>query len=378
MKTVRVLHIMDKVSVDGSNIQGPARQLAYRAPFYKNHHVETLLCNLRAEASACDILRRNNVDVVSLGRGKFDVFVIRDLQKLVDTWEPDIIHLSGYAAWTFGRMLKRKNNKVDIVLQEHFVDLKMPFYQKILDWILKGKPSRGLAVSNSVKEFMSRERYIHPEKIRVIGNGIPTSQMTAPSDEELEDLRGRYNIKAGSIIIGNLARLATMKGQRYFIESAAEILKSRDNTCFIIVGEGPLETDLKQLANELGVLDNIIFAGYQENVYPFLKLFDVTVIASIYGEGFCSVGIESFSVETPLVITEHALVEDVYIDRDNCLVVPTGNSREMARAVLEILDDDISDKLIQGGLRMIRKCDSEIVAGNYCNFYNELLNGNDG
>jgi len=378
MKTVRVLHIMDKVSVDGSNIQGPARQLAYRAPFYKNHHVETMLCNLRAEASACDILRRNNVEVVSLGRGKFDVFVLRDLQKLVDSWDPDIIHLSGYAAWTFGRMLKRKKNQVDIVLQEHFVDLKMPYYQRILDWVLKGRSSKGLAVSNSVKEFMSRERYISPENIRVIGNGIPTTQMTAPSDEEVEELRVRYNIKPGSTIIGNLARLATMKGQRHFIESAAEILKSRNNACFIIVGEGPLETDLKQLASELGVLDNIIFAGYQENVYPFLKLFDVTVIASIYGEGFCSVGIESFGVKTPLVITEHALVEDVYKDRDNCLVVPTGNANAIARAVLEILDNGISNKLIQGGLRMIQECDSEIVASNYCNFYKELLDGNDG
>ena len=377
MKNIRVLHIMDKVSVDGSNIQGPARQLAYRAPFYKKHGVETLLCNLRAEASACDILRKNNVEVVSLGRGKFDVFVIRDLQKLVKTWEPDIIHLSGYAAWTFGRMLKRKNNKVNFVLQEHFVDLKMPFYQKILDWILKGRPSNGLAVSNSVKEFMCRERYIPLEHIRVIGNGIPSKQITAPSDKEIEDLRNRYNIKAGSTIIGNLARLATMKGQRYFIEAAAEIKKSRDNVYFIIVGEGPLEADLQQLASELGVLDKIIFAGYQENVYPFLKLFDVTVIASIYGEGFCSVGIESFSVNTPLVITEHALVENVYIDRNNCLVVPTGNANEIARAVLEILDTDISNKLIQGGTRMIQKCDSEIVASNYCNFYKELLHGKD-
>ena len=164
MNTIRVLHIMDKVSVDGSNIQGPARQLAYRAPFYKDHNVETLLCNLRTEASACDILRRNSVEVVSLGRGKFDVRVLGDLQKLVNTWEPDIIHLSGYAAWTFGRMLKKKNKDADLVLQEHFVDLKMPFYQKILDRILKGKPSQGLAVSNSVKEFMSGERHIPPKR----------------------------------------------------------------------------------------------------------------------------------------------------------------------------------------------------------------------
>jgi len=209
----------------------------------------------------------------------------------------------------------------------------------------------------------------------VIGNGIPTSQMTVPSDQEAEDLRDRYKIKPGSIIIGNLARLAAMKGQKYFIEAAAEIIKFRDNAYFVIVGEGPLEPDLKQLANELGVLDRIIFAGFQENVYPFLKLFDVTVIASIHGEGFCSVGIESFSVKTPLVITEHALVENVYIDRNNCLVVPTGNAREIARAVLEILDSDIATTLIQGGLKMLQKCDSEIVASNYCDFYKELLNG---
>lgn len=375
MSTVRVLHIMDKVSVDGSNIQGPARQLAYRAPFYADHDVETLLCNLRMEASACDILRRNDVEVVSLGRGKFDVFVLSDLQKLVNSWKPDIIHLSGYAAWTFGRMLKKKNKTADLVLQEHFVDLKMPLYQKILDWLLKGKSSRGLAVSNSVKEFMSRERYIPPGNIRIIGNGIPLKQLTEPSDEEVAGLRNRYNIDPDCAIVGNLARLATMKGQRYFIEAAAEILKRHKNTRFVIVGEGPLDSELKQLANNLGILNKIIFAGYQENVYPFLKMFDVTVIASIFGEGFCSVGIESFSVKTPLVITEHALVENVYLDRENCLVVPTRNAHRMAQAVLEILQTDISDELIRSGLEMVHNCDSEIVARQYCNFYKELLIG---
>jgi glycosyltransferase involved in cell wall biosynthesis len=374
MKNIRVLHIMDKVSVDGSNIQGPARQLSYRAPFYKNNHVETLLCNLREEASACDILRKNNVEVISLGRGKFDIFAIRDLQKLVDTWEPDILHLSGYAAWTFGRILRLKK-EVAILLQEHFIDRKMPLYQKFLDWILKRRSCKGLAVSNSVRDFMYHERYIPLEKIRVIGNGIPSNQIKIPSDQEIEDLRNRYNIKPDSLVIGNLARLATMKGQRYFVEAAAIIKKVQNNINFVVVGEGPLEADLKQLAIELGVFDNFVFAGYQEDVYPFLKLFDVTVIASIFGEGFCSVGLESFSVSTPVVITEHALVDNVYKDKENCLVVPTGNAQEIARAILEILHNrHISERLIQGGHRVIQECNSEAVANNYCNYYKELSN----
>jgi hypothetical protein len=47
----------------------------------------------------------------------------------------------------------------------------------------------------------------------------------------------------------------------------------------------------------------------------------------------------------------------------------------MAEAVLEIFETDISRDLVQGGLWMVKKCDSEIVAGHYCNFYKELLNG---
>jgi glycosyltransferase involved in cell wall biosynthesis len=374
MNTIRVLHIMDKVSVDGSNIQGPARQLSYRAPYYKKHHVETLLCNLRAEASACNILRNSNVEVVSLNRGKFDIFVINELQKLVDEWKPDILHLSGYAAWTFGRLL-RTGKGIAILLQEHFVDIKMPFYQKILDWMLRGRPAEGLAVSDSVRDFMHRERFVPLEKIRVIGNGIPLSRREMPDEAAVTALRKRYNIDRNSLVVGNLARLATMKGQRYFIEAAAEILDRYDNACFVIVGEGPLEGELKQLAEELGISEKIVFAGYQEDVYPFLRLFDVTVIASIFGEGFCSVGLESFSVETPVVITEHALVEDVYEDGRNCLVVPTANAQEIARAVLEILDhDEISQKLIEGGLRMVQQCDSESVADNYCAYYKVLCN----
>jgi len=221
---------------------------------------------------------------------------------------------------------------------------------------------------------MHHERYIPFEKIRVIGNGIPSNQIEIPSDQVIGDLRRRYNIKPDSLVVGNLARLATMKGQRYFVEAAAIVKKIKDNIHFVIVGEGPLETELKLLAQELGVFDKFVFAGYQEDVYPFLKLFNVTVIASIFGEGFCSVGLESFSVSTPVVITEHALVDHVYKDKENCLVVPTGSAYEIASAIIEILDNrHISERLIQGGHRVIQKCNSEAVASNYCNYYKELI-----
>jgi hypothetical protein len=88
---IRILHVMDKVSVDGSKIQGPARQIAYRVPYYDPDRYEVRLYNLRGEDPACDVLRRAGVEVVSLGRGKFDLRAFGDILEVIDEWKPTLI-----------------------------------------------------------------------------------------------------------------------------------------------------------------------------------------------------------------------------------------------------------------------------------------------
>ena len=86
----RVLHVLDKFSVDGSKIHGPARQVSYRVPCYDPHRYEVLVCNMRNEDLASAELRMRGLTVVSLGRSKFDPRALTDLCRLIRQWKPSV------------------------------------------------------------------------------------------------------------------------------------------------------------------------------------------------------------------------------------------------------------------------------------------------
>ena len=371
---IRVLHIIDKLSVDGSNIHGPARQLSYRIPCYDPQRLEARICNLRGDDAAANLLRGKGIEVTSLGRSKFDPRTIFDLRGLVRNWKPDLLHVHGYASWNFGRIASRFCH-IPIVCQEHFVDEKVPWYQQIADRILRGSREYGLAVSESVRQFMVEQRF-YSSAVEIIWNGVPQSGVTGQLDKKEEELRAELGFGPDAVIVGIVGRLAEMKGHCYFLEGAALASKGRDDLRFLIVGEGPLRGDLESLAESLGIREKVVFAGYRPDAVHCLRTCEVAVVSSIFGEGFCIVGVEAHLAHTPLVITDLPAFEGLYVDGVNARVVPLRSGEAISAAIIELLDSkELSQSLIDGGLRRLEECRVERIAEKYLDCYRRILAG---
>jgi glycosyltransferase involved in cell wall biosynthesis len=334
---IKVLHVIDKLSVDGSNIHGPARQLSYRIPHYDPSRLQARVCNLRHEDRAAALLRDCGVPVTSLGRGKFDPRTLLDLRNMVREWRPTILHAHGYASWDFARLVSRWTG-VPLVVQEHFVDEKVPLYQRLADRTLHGCDERGLAVSEAVRRFMIEQRYT-TMPIEVIWNGVPDRLEYHRDDTDLASLRRELGIPQDAKVVGLVGRLADMKGHRYFLEGAAAVAAQGSGVRFLIVGEGPLRHSLEEQARRLELDKHVIFAGYRTDAVRCLAMCDVAVVASIYGEGFCSVGLEAHAAQTPLITTDLPAFDGLYVDGENARVVRAANAAAIGRAVIEILDD---------------------------------------
>jgi len=373
MDQVRILHIMDKLSVDGSQVAGPARQIAYRVRHYNPARYAVMLCNLRADAPAAQTLREAGVDVVSLGRGKLDPRTLGDLLRLIRRWQPHVLHLSGYAAWTFGR-LAGWWLRVPVVVQEHFVDPRMPAYQRVADWLLRNRQQGAIAVAEGVADFMRSARHIRRTPIEVIGNGVPVERMRRADDGAVRALRAQLGIAPEERVVGIVGRLAEMKGHTDFLQAAQRVIARLGRVAIVVVGAGPLEQALKEQAAALGIQDRVRFVGYQADVMPYLRLFDVNVIASVYGEGFPSVGLESFAAQTPVVITDLEVFRGIYEDGRNVLMVPARNAQAMAEAVSRVLaEPELARALVQGGLTTLARFDTATVAQRYLAYYERVL-----
>lgn len=370
---MRILHVLDKLSVDGSKIHGPARQLSYRVPCYDPQRCEVLIVSLRGEEPAADLLRQHGLNVRCLGRSKLDPRTLTDLRRLIREWRPDLLHLSGYGGWNFGR-LTAAWCRLPVILQEHFVDAQMPWYQRVVDWCLRGLQAPAIAVSDSVREFMVRARYVDPERITVIGNGVPSDRLRPPEPARVQALQRGLGLAPSTRVIGTVGRLAEMKGHTFFLQAAKRVSKRISDVAWIVIGEGPLGNALRREAEALGIADRVRFVGYQADVMPYLALCDVSVIPSIYGEGFCSVGIESFAAGVPVVMTSIAAVEGTYEHRKNALIVPPRDAKALAEAILELLTCAATTQaLIAQGRRTLEAHGISGVAEHYLAWYERSL-----
>jgi len=372
LKIHRILHIMDKVSVDRSKIHGPARQIAYRVPFYPPEQYSVMLCNLRQEDAACDVLRASGVEVVSLNRGKFDPRALFDILKLIKRWKPTLIHMHGYGSHNFGRLAGRILN-IPTLIQEHFVDERLPGYQRVIDFVLRSIPVKALAVSDAVKKHMVTDRFIPEHTIEVLGNGVPPEKTHRTEASVVAALRRELGIPDHATVIGIVGRLAKMKGHTYLLDAVKMLTEDCPDLHVLIVGDGPEHAELVQQSKTAGLADRIHFTGYQENVIPYLSVLDVSVVASIYNEGFNTVGVESFGVGTPLVITNLNCFQDLYFHDRNCVMVPPRDGSALATAIRTILSDSgLRDHLVAGGQETLERYRMDTISSRYMKIYDSM------
>lgn len=88
-----------------------------------------------------------------------------------------------------------------------------------------------------------------------------------------------------------------------------------DNLLLIIVGYGPLESELKKLATRLNIYNSVIFTGRMANPYPAVKAADAFVFPSLWeGQGLSL--LEAMILEKPVVVsdipTSREIVSDEY------------------------------------------------------------------
>jgi glycosyltransferase involved in cell wall biosynthesis len=163
--------------------------------------------------------------------------------------------------------------------------------QQIPNFLLKFLYSKLDAIvcqSNDIKKDLKNQLDIAESKLITINNPI-TEIKQLPSEKY------KYPEIIKFITIG---RLSEEKGHERILKGLAKL--KNYSYSYTIIGSGPLELKIKDLANELGVLDNIKFIPYTSEVLENLSKSDYFIQGS-YVEGFPNAVLESCSVGTPVL-----------------------------------------------------------------------------
>ena len=223
------------------------------------------------------------------------------------------------------------------------------FYQ-----IISKRASKIICISKNVYDFCKNNLGLNKEKLQIIYYGI-SRETYAPSnidDTQFKKLSKEFELK-DEFIIGTVARLHPQKSLHTLINAFKTFLKQVPNSKLFIVGEGHLESELKSLASNLGIIDKVIFTGKRSEIPVFYKIFDVFVLSSIY-EGLGLVLLEAMAAEKPIIGTNAGAIPDII---SNCgAIVETENPNAISQELIELYENpDLVQQMTKKGVNDINE-----------------------
>lgn len=149
-------------------------------------------------------------------------------------------------------------------------------------------------------------------------------------------------IDAGNLKLLYAGYLRRAKGVETLIRSFAIILKKHPHAVFTIVGSGEFEQELKALANELGLKNNVNFKGHindRDQLNHFYRTHDVFCFASL-SEGSPRVVLEAMANGINVLSTPVGSLPAVFKDGQDIIFAEAGNPQDFADKILAITSDN--------------------------------------
>jgi glycosyltransferase involved in cell wall biosynthesis len=342
VRKLNVVHVCDHLGWAGSRMHGVKRLFAWMIPRFDRERFNVSLISLRRRDQSDDTLEELGIDVTYLGRSKFDPATAPALSKALDRLGADLLHMHGYGATTFGRLVAGWRG-LPAVLHEHANLTDTPWFQKVADRVLAPYTDIALAVSRSTAEFVVRGRLVPAERTKVVYLGVPLEEFSRPRGVlEIQQAREDLGIPAGVFAVGTVTRLMPSKGNEYLVEAAPMVLARLPHARFYIVGEGELQEALAARARALGLGDHLVFSGFRRDVAGALSAFDLAVFPSLW-EGTPLTVLEALAMGKPIVSTDADGLKDVLTDGADAVLVPRRDAAALAQAIVGVAED--------GGLR---------------------------
>jgi glycosyltransferase involved in cell wall biosynthesis len=192
------------------------------------------------------------------------------------------------------------------------------------------------AVSALVAKARIEARTTSEDKITVIPNGVDPKRFARPEASALELLRQRFRFSAEDRVLLCVGRLEPEKNHVLLLRVFARLRAQFPQLKLLLAGSGRLESELRALAGELGVRDEVVFAGQVAPVAPLFHLAEWFVLASSL-EGLPMVVLEAMAARLPMIVTQVGGIPEVIEDGRTGWLVPPCDEAAFESALVHAL-----------------------------------------
>ena len=196
-----------------------------------------------------------------------------------------IIHSHINALSVFPLRIAKKAGVPIRIAHSHSTSNKKEWKKNILKMILR--PFSKLYANNyfACTEYAGKwlfwKKVVERKELNVINNAIDLKKFEF-NEKIREDLRKELGIKEDTIVIGHIGRFMRQKNHEFLIDVFEKVIKEYNNICLVLIGQGPLENEIREIVKEKRIEDKVIFLGQRNDVNKLYQAMDVFVLPSLY------------------------------------------------------------------------------------------------
>ena len=240
---------------------------------------------------------------------------------------------------------------------------------------------RVVTVSDAVgQEMFTVGGKVHP-KVTTCYDWLDMERVGHVGNNE-RNFRKESGIPDGATLIGVVGRLERWKGQHVFIKAAADVARRHPEACFAVVGgkvygrgREMYESELKALAQRLGILDRVIFAGHRKDLANVMNSLDLYAHSSVDPDPLPGVVMEAMSMAKPVVGPRAGGIPEEVEDGKTGILYEPGDHHEMAEAMCRLIEDPkLAHRMGQAGKERVQRVfNRDILCKRLESLYEEVI-----
>ena len=333
MQKIKILHIIKSLGRGGAEMLLPETLKIHDTSSFEFHTIYFLPW------------KNQMVDALESAGGKVTCFSASNNIKLIQQYsgvieyckvnEIDVIHCHLPWAGFLGRLVFSKT-KIPVVYTEHNMQERYHIATKTINRFTFNSQSLALGVSEDVSNSIKKN--IHPKiPVRTLLNGANTNSFR--KDLELgAKTKQELGIPEDALVIGNVAVFRFQKRIIEWLQIFKKIETKNSNVYGIIVGDGPLEEEIKAELMKLKLDKKVFFPGLKTNVKPYFSAMDIFMMSSSF-EGLPIALLEAMSMECAIVSTNAGGIKEVIRNEEDGLTCKVEEWTNLSKLCQALIDD---------------------------------------
>jgi glycosyltransferase involved in cell wall biosynthesis len=346
---MRVTHIITRLVIGGAQENTVATVLGLR----KKPHVQVDLISgpTTGPEGSMEPMVASHPNLLTIVRPLvrpvhplLDLRATGQLTKLLHDRRPDIVHTHSGKAGILGRVAAHRA-KVPVIIHHIHGPSFGPFQGSLPNFIFRA--AEKAAARYTTHFFCSADamtrRYLaagigRPEMYTRVFSGFPLEPFLQARNDPA--LRQKLGLPPDAFVVGKIGRLSPLKGHQDLLLVAKSLLPHCPKARFLLVGDGPLRSQIEARARDLGIADKIANTGLVQpsEVPTYLGIMDCLAHLS-YREAVSRALPQALVAGKPVVAYDFDGADEVCQPGKSGFIIPTGDTQAAADAILKLALD---------------------------------------